>query len=112
MADAVICAYRFGSIDKLADVAILMRGFIQRAYQESEELSWPPTADDMKIKSEQLLPKELIRFLNIVMDGKPEVVDSATCSLNRSGFVSCCNRWSVETSKAYSALQHHPTYAP
>ena len=75
VADAVICAYRLGSIDKLADVALLMRGLIQRAYQESEELSWPPTADDMKIKSDQLLPKELIWFLNIVMDGKPEVVD-------------------------------------
>ena len=71
VADAVICAYRLGSIDKLADVALI----IQRAYQESEELPWPPTADDMKIKSEQLLPKELRRFLNIVMDGKPEVVD-------------------------------------
>ena len=38
VADAVICAYRLGSIDKLADVALLMRGLIQRAYQESEEL--------------------------------------------------------------------------
>ena len=65
VADAVICAYRLGSIDKLADVAFLMRGLIQRAYQESEELPWLPTA-------EQQLPKELIRFLNIAMEGKCE----------------------------------------
>ena len=35
-----------------------------------------PTADDMTIKSDQLLPKELIRFINLVMNGKPEIGDT------------------------------------
>ena len=112
MADAVKCAYRLGSIDKLADVAFLVCGLIQGAYQESEELPWPPTADDMTIKSDQLLPKELIKFLNLVMNGKPEVGDK--CEKTRRLVLSISQDLcrAVETSKAYSALHHHPTHVP
>ena len=63
VADAVAFAYRLGSIDKFADVALFISGLIQRVYKESKELPWPPTSENLEIKSDELLPGELVRFL-------------------------------------------------
>lgn len=79
--DAVASAYRLGSTDKFADVGLLLRGLILKAYNESKPLPWPPTANDMEITSEKLLPDELTRFLNLVLSGRPEVGE--TCAKTR-----------------------------
>ena len=68
--EALARAYTLGSGDKCQDVALLLRNIIMRAFKDSQELDWPPTADDMQLSSENLLPQELIRFLNLVMAGK------------------------------------------
>ena len=68
--EALARAYTLGSGDKCQDVALLLRNIIMRAFKDSKELDWPPTADDMQLSSEDLLPQELIRFLNVVMAGK------------------------------------------
>ena len=44
VADDVAFGYKLASTDKFADVALLMRSLIQRAYKESQELPWPPTS--------------------------------------------------------------------
>ena len=69
VSDAIAFAYKLGSTDKFADVALLIRGLIQRAYKESKQLPWPPTADDMEVRCDKLLPNELVRFLTLVMAG-------------------------------------------
>ena len=38
-----------------------------------KSLPWPPTADDLEIKSEDLLPPDLMKFLTIVMSGEANV---------------------------------------
>ena len=35
-----------GSGDKYQDVALLFRSIIMRAFRESDELDWPPAADE------------------------------------------------------------------
>ena len=68
--EALARAYTLGSGDKYQDVALLLRNIIMRAFKDSKELDWPPTADDMQLSYDDLLPQELIRFLNLVMAGK------------------------------------------
>ncbi len=68
--DALARAYTLGSGDKYQDVALLLRNIILRAFKVSKELDWPPTADDMQLSCEDLLPQEVIRFLSLVMAGK------------------------------------------
>ena len=49
MADAVSFAYKLASADKNKDVALLLRCIIRRAFKETNDLPWPPTAEDMNI---------------------------------------------------------------
>ena len=56
-----------------ADVALFIKGLIQRAYKESKEFPWPPTLEDLEIKSDKLLPGELVRFLTLITAGTPEI---------------------------------------
>ncbi|KAJ4944235.1 hypothetical protein JOQ06_012780, partial [Pogonophryne albipinna] len=46
---------------------------ILQAFRESEDLQWPPTADDMELTPENLLPTDLVRFLSMVMAGKEDM---------------------------------------
>lgn len=73
VSNALSRAFALGSTDKYQDVALLLRGTILKAHQESKELPWPPTADDMELTSENLLPQDLIRFLSFVMAGNEDV---------------------------------------
>ena len=42
-----------------------------------KSLPWPPTADYLEIKSEDLLPLDLFKFLNIVMSGEADVEEKS-----------------------------------
>ena len=77
VADAVASAYRLASVDKIKDVALLLRGVIRRAFGKSKELPWPPTPDELELSSGDL-PQELMTFLNIVAAGKPEATADKT----------------------------------
>ncbi|XP_033936002.1 LOW QUALITY PROTEIN: uncharacterized protein [Pseudochaenichthys georgianus] len=46
---------------------------ILQAFRESKDLQWPPTADDMELPPENLLPTDLVRFLSVVMAGKEDM---------------------------------------
>jgi hypothetical protein len=72
VSDALAQAYSLGSADKYQDVALLLRGLILRAFKESKDLPWPPTANDMELNAESLLPPDLVRFLSLVMAGKED----------------------------------------
>ena len=51
VAEAVAFAYKLGAKDKYEDVALLLRSSIQQAFKDSEPLPWPPSADDLEVKS-------------------------------------------------------------
>lgn len=70
--DALSGAYSIGTTDKSQDVALSLRGCILKAYRERNELPWPPTADDVELSTDQLLPKDLTRFLTILFTGQEE----------------------------------------
>lgn len=77
VADAVTYAYKLGSKDKYEDVALLLRRIIQQAFNESKSLPWPPTADDLEVKSsDELLPPDLLKFLNFVISGDADMEKS------------------------------------
>ena len=44
-----------------------------KACNESQALPWPPTADDLPVKLSDQLPKELVKFINLVLAGTPVV---------------------------------------
>ena len=73
VAEALGVAYKLGSTDKFSDVALDLHKQILEAYKNSKKLPWPPTHDDMEIKSKDLLPEKLINFLNLVLTGTLEV---------------------------------------
>ena len=74
VAEAVAFAYKLGSKDKYEDVALLLRSSIQQAFKDSEPLPWPPSADDLEVKSsDELLPSDLLKFLNYVISGDADV---------------------------------------
>jgi len=77
VADAVACAYNLASVDKMKDIAVLLRGVIRRAFGKTQALPWPPTPDELDISSADL-PQELVTFLTFVIAGKPEVSSDKT----------------------------------
>ena len=66
LADALTCAYQLGIADHLKDTALYFRQVIQKAFGESTDLPWPPTADELDKRAKNELPKELKKFLNLV----------------------------------------------
>ena len=58
IADAVSLVSKLASSDKITDVALLLRGIFMCAFKETNTLHWPPTAEDLSIKS-HLLQDEL-----------------------------------------------------
>lgn len=73
VSEALAQAYHLGAADKYQAVALLLRGDILDAFSKSEDLPWPPTANNMELRCGKVLPPELIRFLSVLMDGKEEV---------------------------------------
>ena len=57
-------------MDQISGLALMLRGAIQRGFQESKALPWPPTPDDLATVD---IPHELVTFLNIVIARKPNV---------------------------------------
>ena len=72
VSDALSGAYSLGGTDKCRDVALVLRGSILKACKESEGIPWPPTADDIELNVENILPEDLIRFLSLLIAGKEE----------------------------------------
>ena len=70
VAEVITCAYTLASVDKISDIALMLRSAIQRGFQESKALPWPPTPDNLATVD---IPQELITFLNIVIARKPNV---------------------------------------
>ena len=61
---------KLASVEKISDIALMVRSAIQRGFQESQALPWPPTPDDLATAD---TPQELITFLNNVIARKPNV---------------------------------------
>ena len=75
VADAVSYAYQLGSKDKYQDVALLFRSSIQQAFKLAKPLPWPPSAEDLEVKSsDEVLPSDALKFLNYVISGDADVV--------------------------------------
>ena len=71
--DAVRNAYKMRSTDKYEDVALLLRDTIQKTYRELNPLPWPPTADDLVMSLDDLLPSDLMRFLTLIISGNADL---------------------------------------
>jgi hypothetical protein len=68
--EAVAQAYQLASKDSIKDVALLLRGTILRAFEESNDLRWPPSTCDLEVK-DGVIPPALYRFLSLVISGQP-----------------------------------------
>ncbi len=74
VAEAVSCAYKLGTADQLHDAALTLHALILKAFKESKELTWPPTAQELNsVQMEELLPEDLVTFLNLVLTGRAEI---------------------------------------
>ena len=76
ISDAVTHAYKMGCKDKYEDVALLLRGTIQKTFREANSLPWPPTADDLVMSLDDLLPSDLMRFLTLIISGDADLEKS------------------------------------
>ena len=68
--EAIISSYLAGTRDTLKDAAATLRAVIKKAYDKSTKLQWPPTAEELGNVTEEQLPEELLKFLNLVFSGK------------------------------------------
>lgn len=75
LADAIACAYRLGTADQLKDTVLYLRQVILKAFKESADLPWPPTADELDKRAKEELPEQLKRFLNLVLSGCGSAVE-------------------------------------
>ena len=62
--EAIACAYKLASVDKISDIALILRSAIQRGFQEPNALRWPPNPDDLSTVD---IHQELSKFLNSVI---------------------------------------------
>ncbi|KAI4830179.1 hypothetical protein KUCAC02_001829 [Chaenocephalus aceratus] len=68
--EAVKCAYKLGTSDQLQEAALTLNSHIKKAFKESKELPWPPTAQELDaVKMDELLPEHLVHFLSSVVTG-------------------------------------------
>ena len=72
VSNALARAYTLGSTDKYQNIALLLCQNILQTFRESKDQPWPPTADDMELTSENLLPPDLVWFLSMVVAGKED----------------------------------------
>ena len=75
--EAVTAAYQLASKDAIKDVALLLRGIIQRAFKESEDLSWPPSMSSLEV-TDEVIPAALKRFLSLVISAVPTAASDRT----------------------------------
>ncbi len=75
--EAVGCAYKLGTADQLQEAALTLHSHIIKAFKESKELPWPPTAQELDaVKMDVLLSEHLVQFLSSVVTG---TLDSEKC---------------------------------
>ena len=67
--DAIASAYKLGTADNLTESALYLRQAILRAFKESTDLPWPPTADELHARAKEEIPNELKNFLRLVIGG-------------------------------------------
>lgn len=66
--------YQLGTADQLQEAALTLHSHIIKAFKDSEELPWPPTAQELDaVKMDELLPEHLVQFLRAVVTGTQEV---------------------------------------
>uniref|UniRef100_UPI00358F0AAA uncharacterized protein n=1 Tax=Myxine glutinosa TaxID=7769 RepID=UPI00358F0AAA len=86
LADAIACAFQLGTANQLKDAPLYLRQVIQKAFKESADLPWLPTADELDKQAGEELPEDLKWFLNLVLSGcDPEV---EKCERKRQRFYS------------------------
>ena len=66
--DAIKHAFKLGTEDSIANVAKFLRHAIKSSLDRSEKLPWPPTAEYL-LCLDDILPKDLEKFLKIVLYG-------------------------------------------
>ena len=66
-------ACKLGSQDKYEDAALLLRGTIQKIFSETKSLPWPPTANDLDLSLDNLLPTDLLKFLTPTISGDADM---------------------------------------
>ena len=75
---AVILAYELGSSDMIQDVALYIRKTITDAFQQSDDLPWPPT--EKFLRQKEVVPNDFRRFLNFLFSG---IADDQTSRVQR-----------------------------
>uniref|UniRef100_UPI00358E566E uncharacterized protein n=1 Tax=Myxine glutinosa TaxID=7769 RepID=UPI00358E566E len=70
VSNALARAFTPGSTNKNQNVALQLRQGILQAFRECKDQPWPPTAEDMELNPEDILPPDLVRFLSVLMTGK------------------------------------------
>ena len=70
IADAVVCAYKLATKNKLENCALSFRNNIKEQFNNSNPLPWPPTSDDIEMSNLlDFLPSALVHFLNLLTEG-------------------------------------------
>lgn len=70
--DAMAMVYKLANTDNIKNVGLCIHNLIKRAFKDSTDLLWPPTAHDLP-SPDGLLPDKLVRFLNFAITGSGEV---------------------------------------
>ena len=77
VADAVVCAYKLGTKNKLKNYALSFRNNIKEQFNNSNSLTWPPTPDDIKMSNLlDFLPSALVHFLNLLIESNADESNS------------------------------------
>jgi hypothetical protein len=75
--EAVTQGYQLASRDAVKDVALLLRGVIKKAFEESKDLPWPPPASALEV-TDDVIPNMLKRFLSMVISAVPTAASDQT----------------------------------
>lgn len=78
-AGAIRMAYKLGTEDSISQVAQRLRDGIRNSFHKSEKMPWPPTASYLE-SLQDVVPRELERFLKVVLSRKD---DSVNIRVNR-----------------------------
>ena len=80
---AIQSMHDLSSSDTMSDVALFLHRSITKAFEESEELPWPATADALASRKDKL-PGELEKFLNLLLAGTHSHISTRVSRLVQS----------------------------
>ena len=100
----LVFSYLAGTKDTLKAAAITLRAMIKRTFDETTSFKWTPTADELGAFTQDQLPEELFKFLNVILSGQDPNSDVLFNILNWSGHMQCRCEWRVENSKTCSYI--------